>query len=173
MIAKPLLKTAASFIAIAAFAACATSRAARASCSRRRPTAAEAQAYVDSAERDLAAMSERENRIAWLYNTYINYDTEWLQQRSDAEGTAARVRMASGAARFANIEMPAETRRKIDLLRLSLSLPAPQREGAAEELAAINTRLASRVFNRAHRLSGPPSHSRRSRDVDGYRAQSR
>jgi peptidyl-dipeptidase A len=143
MLAKPLLKTFASFIAIAAFAACASTTTPPAT-TEAAPTAAEAQAYVEGVERDLTAMSERENRIAWLYSTYINYDTEWLQQRSDAEGTAARVRMASGAARFADVEMPAETRRKINLLRLSLSVPAPQREGAADELAAINTRLASR-----------------------------
>jgi peptidyl-dipeptidase A len=144
MFAKPLLKTAASFIAIAAFAACATTPVAEQPAAAAGPTAADAQAYVEAAERDLTTMSERENRIAWLYNTYINYDTEWLQQRSDAEGTEARVRLAAGAARFANVDMSAETRRKIDLLRLSLSLPAPQREGAAAELAAINTRLASR-----------------------------
>jgi peptidyl-dipeptidase A len=144
MLAKPLLKTFASFIAIAAFAACASTTTPTPPPAEAAPTAADAQAYVEGVERDLTAMSERENRIAWLYSTYINYDTEWLQQRSDAEGTAARVRMASGAARFADVEMPAETRRKINLLRLSLSVPAPQREGAAEELAAINTRLASR-----------------------------
>jgi peptidyl-dipeptidase A len=142
MLAKPLLKTFASFIAIAAFAACASTTTPAANTAEGAPTAAEAQAYVDGVERELTTMSERENRIAWLYSTYINYDTEWLQQRSDAEGTAARVRMATGAARFADVEMPAETRRKINLLRLSLSVPAPQ--GGAEELAAINTRLASR-----------------------------
>ncbi len=142
MLAKPLLKTFASFIAIAAFAACASTTTPAANTAEGAPTATEAQAYVDGVERELTTMSERENRIAWLYSTYINYDTEWLQQRSDAEGTAARVRMATGAARFADVEMPAETRRKINLLRLSLSVPAPQ--GGADELAAINTRLASR-----------------------------
>ncbi len=145
MLAKPLLRMAASWIAIAAFAACAstTDVAAPAETSAPAPTLAEAQAFVADAERDLAAMSEREARIAWLYSTYINFDTEWLQQRSDSAGTEARVRLASGAARFHGMELPADLRRKIDLLRLSLTLPAPQRAGAADELAAINTRMAS------------------------------
>ncbi len=147
MHAKPLWKIAASWIAIAAFAACTTTAAPNATpdpeSSAPTPTLAEAQAFVADAERDLAAMSEREARIAWLYSTYISFDTEWLQQRSDSAGTEARVRLASGAARFQGMELPAELRRKIDLLRLSLTLPAPQRAGAADELAAINTRMAS------------------------------
>lgn len=147
MLAKPLLKTAASWIAIAAFAAaCATTptTGAGAGASAQGPaTVEQAQAYVEAAERELAERSEYEARIAWVYNTYINFDTEWLLQRSDADATEARVRLASGAGRFANLDLPPDTRRKIDLLRLSLVLPAPQREGAADELSQITTRLAS------------------------------
>ena len=144
MISKPLLRMAGAWLAIAAFAACAhTGDTAEAPATAAAPTAEEAQAYVEAAERELAERSEREARIAWVYNTYINYDTEWLLQRSDAEGTEARVRLASGAGRFANTELPADTRRKVDLLRLSLTLPAPQTEGAASQLSEITTRLSS------------------------------
>ena len=145
MIAKPLLKTAASWIAIAAFAAAAPRR-------RRRPTARRRAGPADAEAAQPSSMPPSGNwrsapstkaRIAWVYNTYINYDTEWLLQRSDADGTEARVRLASGAARFANVELPPDHRRKVDLLRLGLTLPAPQREGAAEQLSQITTRLAS------------------------------
>jgi peptidyl-dipeptidase A len=148
MIAKPLLKAAASWIAIAAFAAaCATpptSYPTGSNAGARGPaTAASAEEFVAAAEAELAERSEYEARIAWVYNTNITYDTEWLLQRSDAEATEARVRLASGAGRFANVELPADTRRKIDLLRLSLVLPAPQTEGSADQLSQITTRLAS------------------------------
>ncbi len=145
MLAKPLLKAAASWIAIAAFAAaCATTPAQSGSAAPQGPpTVAEAQTFIDDAERQLAEMSERESRIAWIYSTYINFDSEWLQQRSDSAGTEARVQLASQAARFQNLDLPPDLRRKVDLLRLSLTLPAPQREGAAEQLAAVNTRMAS------------------------------
>ncbi|MGD9982191.1 MAG: M2 family metallopeptidase, partial [Hyphomonadaceae bacterium] len=145
MIAKPLLRTAASWIAIAAFAAaCATTPATTAGGASTGPANAEsAAAFVQAAEEELMRRSEYEGRVAWVYNTYINYDTEWLLQRSDAEGTEARVRLASEAGRYANVELPADTRRKVDLLRLSLTLPAPQREGAASQLSEITTRLAS------------------------------
>jgi peptidyl-dipeptidase A len=145
MIAKPLLKAAASWIAIAAFAAaCATTPAAQQSDSGGDvATTQEAQTYVEAAERELAERSEFENRTAWAYETNINYDTEWLLQRATAEGTEARVRLASGAGRFAGIGLPDDVRRKVDLLRLSLVMPAPRRDGAADELATITTRLSS------------------------------
>jgi len=145
MLAKPLLKMAASWIAIAAFAAaCATADGTSPPGQSGPATAQSAQEFVAAAEAELMERSEREARIAWVYNTYINYDTEWLLQRSDAEGTEARVRLANAAGRYADTELPPDLRRKVDLLRLSLVLPAPQREGAAAELSEVNTRMASR-----------------------------
>ena len=144
MLVKSILKKAASLLAIAAFAACATATAPVAqTASPAQPNAEQAQAYVEAAERELNAMSETENRTAWVYENFITYDTEWLLQRVSAAGTEARVRLASGAAQFQALDLPADTRRKLDLLRLSLVLPAPQREGAADELAQITTRLSS------------------------------
>ncbi len=144
MLAKPLLKTAASWIAIAAFAAACATAMPNGTANQDPPATAEnAQAFVDAAEQELLERYEREARIAWIYNTYINYDTEWLLQRSDAEGTEARVRLASQAGRYADVDLPPDTRRKVDLLRLSLTLPAPQRDGAAAQLSEITTRLAS------------------------------
>src|SRR5690606_17517272 len=55
----------------------------------------------------------------------------------------ALVRVASGAARYQGLELPEDTERKLKLLRLSLTLPAPQTEGAADQLSQITTRLAS------------------------------
>ncbi|MCR6644120.1 MAG: M2 family metallopeptidase [Terricaulis sp.] len=141
MLSKPLWRAAGCFLAIAAFAACAhtaeTTDAPAAS------AADEARAYIESAEAELATRSEYEARIAWVYQTYINYDTEWLLQRTDAEGTEARVRLASGAGRFSDADLPPELRRRVDMLRLSLTMPAPQTEGAAAQLAEITTRLSS------------------------------
>jgi len=145
MLAKPILKMAASWIAIAAFAACATTTTPNGDASAEGATTpASAAAFVTAAEAELAERSEREARIAWIYNTYINFDTEWLLQRSDAEATEARVRLASEAGRYAGVELPADVRRKVDLLRLSLVLPAPQGAEAAAELSRITTALASR-----------------------------
>ena len=78
-----------------------------------------------------------------VYNNFITYDTERLLEQARAESIEADVRLANAAARFASIDVDAETRRKLDQLRLGLTLPAPQTDGAAAELAQITTRLAS------------------------------
>ncbi len=154
MAAKKFLKTAASLIVIAAFAtascttaqvngASSSSSGSAASSSQGAATAAEAQAYVEAAENELKALYERQSRVSWVYSNFITYDTEWLNQRSDAEATATLVRLASGAARFQNLQLDPAVRRKLDLLRLSLVLPAPQTPGAADRLSELTTHMAS------------------------------
>ncbi|WP_443748775.1 M2 family metallopeptidase [Asticcacaulis solisilvae] len=107
------------------------------------PTAEDARAYVDSAEKTLAELSEYDNRVQWVRSTFINYDTEWLQTKADAALNAATVKLAVGAAKFNDIDVDPVTRRKLNLLRLSQVLPAEDKPGAAEDLAAVSTRLDS------------------------------
>lgn len=108
-----------------------------------KPTAAEAKAYADDAEKQLAALSEAANHAAWARATYIIHDTEWLETKANAALTEATVKLALGAAKFNDVEVDADTRRKLDLLRLSQVLPAADRPGAAEELAGLTTKLDS------------------------------
>ena len=108
-----------------------------------RPTPEEAKAYVDDAEKTLAALSEYDNHVQWVRATNINSDTEWLQTKADAALNAATVKLAVGAARFNDVDVDPVTRRKLNLLRLSQTLPAEDKPGAAENLAAVATRLDS------------------------------
>jgi peptidyl-dipeptidase A len=107
------------------------------------PTAVDATAFVADAETRLAALSEEAARIQWTRATNITYDTMWLESRINAEYTELQVELANGAARFNDVEVPADVRRKLNLLRLGIVLPAPDRPGAAAELAEITTRLDS------------------------------
>ncbi|MEY4241429.1 MAG: hypothetical protein RJA14_1125, partial [Pseudomonadota bacterium] len=99
--------------------------------------------FVADAETRLAALSEEAARIQWSRATNITYDTMWLESRINAEYTELQVELANGAARFNDVEVPADVRRKLNLLRLGIVLPAPNRPGAAGELAEITTRLDS------------------------------
>ena len=107
------------------------------------PTAADAKAYADDAEARLAALSEFDNRVQWTRSTYINFDTEWLQTKADAALNEATVQLAMGAAKFNDVDADPVTRRKLNLLRLSQTLPAEDKPGAAEALAAVSTKLDS------------------------------
>ncbi|HEY4547151.1 MAG TPA: M2 family metallopeptidase [Pedomonas sp.] len=108
-----------------------------------RPTAQEAAAFVAEAEKVLGDLSEYASRIAWINATYINYDSDWLASRSGAEFTELGVKYAKGAARFNDLKLDYDTRRKLDILKQGLTLPAPSTPGAAKELNDIATRLQS------------------------------
>jgi peptidyl-dipeptidase A len=100
-------------------------------------------AFVADAEKRLADLSEEAARIQWTRATNITHDTMWLESRINAEYTELQVELANGAARFNDVQVPADVRRKLNLLRLGIVLPAPNRPGAATELAEITTRLDS------------------------------
>ncbi|WP_029086808.1 M2 family metallopeptidase [Brevundimonas aveniformis] len=102
-----------------------------------------ARAFVLDAERRLMEMSEYAGRVSWVRNTYITFDTMWLEARANAEYTELGVELANEAARFNDVDADPETRRKLNLLRQGLVAPAPNRPGAASELAEIGTRMDS------------------------------
>ncbi|VAV91625.1 Peptidyl-dipeptidase A precursor [hydrothermal vent metagenome] len=103
----------------------------------------EAAAFIDEVETWSRDFGEYGARVAWVQATYINYDTNWLVTRVDTESTEMGVKFANQAKRFNDLELPAELRRKIEAIKLGLNLPAPERPGAAAELAEINTRMGS------------------------------
>jgi peptidyl-dipeptidase A len=110
----------------------------------RAPTAAEADAFVARAERELGDFSVINNRAQWVNATYITDDTDTLAAYFGTIGTEMGVRYASEAARYLTAPgLSPDTRRKLNLLRNGLVLAAPTTPGAAAELNRISTDLAS------------------------------
>lgn len=107
------------------------------------PTPAEAKAFIDKAEADLAALSQYVNKASWVRATYITEDTQWLEAKAGAEATELATKLAIDAARYDQTPVDPVTRRKLDILKRALVAPAPQRPGAADEMATIASRLDS------------------------------
>ena len=107
------------------------------------PTAEGAAAFVADAEKQLADLFEYAARVQWVRATNITFDTMWLESKVNAEVTELQVKLAGEAARFNDVQVAPDVRRKLNLLRLGIVLPAPARAGAAAELAEITTRLDS------------------------------
>ncbi|MEI6484683.1 MAG: M2 family metallopeptidase [Sphingomonadales bacterium] len=108
------------------------------------PSAADAKAFVASAEAQLSAYSDKAQRVAWVNATYITDDTDAMAADAGAEGTLLQVKLAKEAAKFNSVTgLDADTARKLFLLRQAIVLPAPDAPGAAQELAEIATRLQS------------------------------
>ncbi|WP_310467018.1 M2 family metallopeptidase [Sphingomonas sp.] len=103
-----------------------------------------ARAFVAAAEKDLHEFGLIGARAAWVNETYVNDDTDALATYFGAIGTEKGVKYAKEAARFAAVPgLDADTKRKLDLLRGSLGLAAPDTPGAATELNTLTTRLQS------------------------------
>ena len=108
------------------------------------PTAQEAREFVARAERELAEFSVLNSRAQWVNATYITEDTDALAAHFGTIGTEMGVRLATEAARYQNVaSLDADTRRKLNILRSGLVLPAPTTAGAAAELNRIATDLQS------------------------------
>jgi len=117
------------------------------------PTKAEAEAFVARAERELAEFSVIAGRAHWVNSTYITQDTDALAAYFGTIGTQMGVRFAGEAARMATAPgIDADTIRKLNVLRLGLTLPAPTTEGAAAELNRISTDLGSQYGRGRGRL---------------------
>ncbi|RFB01688.1 M2 family metallopeptidase [Parvularcula marina] len=108
-----------------------------------KPSAREAKAFIAEVEENYEQLWEEAARIAWLKATYINFDSNWLEAKINAELTEIAVEYANRAKDFDDTRVSDDVRRKLNILKQSITLPAPTRDGAASELAAITSRLDS------------------------------
>ncbi|MBW3618389.1 MAG: M2 family metallopeptidase [Proteobacteria bacterium] len=107
-------------------------------------TTAGARAFVADAEQRLSRAGEFANRAAWVRANFITDDTQWLETKAGGEFNELASRLAKSAARYNRLAgLDPETTRKLQLLQRALVLPAPARPGAADQLAALGTKLDS------------------------------
>ncbi len=120
-------------------------------------TAADADAFVAKAEKELGEFSIYNARVQWINNTYINEDSDAVAAKVGADGTEMSVRYASEAAKYQALPgLSADTKRKLDILRGGIVLPAPATKEAAAELNTIATRLNSTYGKGKGTLNGQP-----------------
>ena len=106
-----------------------------------RPTAAEAQAFMDKAEATLLDLTTEAGRAQWVQSTYIIDDTEILAAAANERAIRAAVEFAKQARRFDGVEMPPELARKFKLLKLSLTMATPDDAKEAAELTRIQASM--------------------------------
>jgi peptidyl-dipeptidase A len=121
------------------------------------PTVADAEAFLAKAEKDLFDFSVEGAQVAWINATYITDDTDAIAAKYGEIGTEKAVQYALDAAKYQNVVgLSPEAKRKLDILRGGLVLPAPTTEGAAKELSEIATRLNSSYGKGKGTLKGQP-----------------
>ncbi len=100
-------------------------------------TAAEAEKFIADAEKRLMDLSVQYARADWVKSTYITDDTESLSAEKNKEVIAATTELAEQSRRFDGVELPDDVARKLKLLKLSLTLPAPSNAAERDELTKI------------------------------------
>ena len=144
---KTMIKAASSALALAALLAAAPAlaqAAAPTAAPAAAPTAAEADAFVAATEKEYGEFMNFAAQVQWINSTYLTEDTDAVAAKVGADDTEMQVRYAKGAARFDGVKgLSADTRRKLDIIKQRIVLPAPDTPGAARELNDIATRLQS------------------------------
>src|SRR5271170_1194861 len=105
------------------------------------PTVAEARAFVDDVDAQLRKLWAFRDRVSWVNENFITDDTEALAAQGE-ERTAAYVGEAiRQSRRFQPIaaELPSDVARKLYLLSVAQTIPAPSDEAPRSELAEIET----------------------------------
>jgi len=107
------------------------------------PTPDDARAFVERVETALSEAEEEAARIAWVKETNITFDTNWLEARANQRMTEMRVDFANEAKQFEGLDLAPPLQRKLDKIRSSITIPAPSTAGAAKELSEINAAMSA------------------------------
>lgn len=106
-------------------------------------TAADAEAFLDNAQRDIEKMQVPAAHAAWSYATNINYDTAAVSAYFNEVLSTKVAKLSKEAAKFNDVEVDADTRRQLDLLKNGLTMPPPADATKAERLAKIGSDLSA------------------------------
>lgn len=105
------------------------------------PDKAQAIAFINDAEAKMAELSIESNRAEWIYSNFITDDTAALSAAVGEKVSAASVKFAKEAAKYANVQLDPVNARKLNILRSALVLPAPLDPAKNAELAQISSEL--------------------------------
>jgi peptidyl-dipeptidase A len=104
-------------------------------------SAEDATDFLIRVEQELITLNIEGSRAEWIYENFITEDTAKLSASASQNSTEAGVRFAVEAAKFDQVKVSAEQRRKLNTLKQSLVMPAPQDSKKSAELAKIGAKL--------------------------------
>ncbi|HUR37374.1 MAG TPA: M2 family metallopeptidase [Terriglobales bacterium] len=106
-------------------------------------TPAQAEKFVKDAEKDLLDLGIKASRTAWVQSTYITDDTEALAAEANEALTKRVTELAEESTKFDGLKLSYDVDRKLKLLKLALSVPAPKNDAERAELTKISVSMES------------------------------
>src|SRR5215217_2558857 len=97
----------------------------------------EAEKFLQDAEKRLLELNIKAGRADWVKSTFITDDTEALAAEANESLIGATTELAEQARRLENTDVSPETKRKLKLLKLALTLPAPKDPAERSELTKL------------------------------------
>ncbi|MDH3254867.1 MAG: M2 family metallopeptidase [Acidobacteriota bacterium] len=107
------------------------------------PTLEEAEAFLATAEARLLELVIELSRNQWVQANFITEDTDILAARAYDRMIGEAMQFAKGATRFDGLDLPYDVARKLKLLKVGLTLPAPSDAAQRSELTQIAAGLES------------------------------
>lgn len=96
-----------------------------------------AEKFLADAEKRLLDLNIKAGRAEWVKSTFITEDTEALAASANEAVIAATTELAEQSRRYENVDLSPEAKRKLKLLKLALTLPAPKNPDERAELTRI------------------------------------
>jgi len=106
-------------------------------------TVKDVDAFLDKVAVALVRLGLEGNKAEWIYQNFITEDTAALSSAANQEMTEAMVSFAVTAATFDDVKVSDTQRRKLNMLKQSIVIPAPQDAKKSTELANIGAKLGS------------------------------
>jgi len=106
-------------------------------------TPADARAFLEMVNETTLRLGIQQNQASWVQQTYITDDSEALAARASQAANEAGARFAKESTKYDHVEVPADQRRQLQLLKTSLVLAAPSDPKESDELSKIMARLES------------------------------
>jgi peptidyl-dipeptidase A len=107
-------------------------------------TADEARKFLEETTARLLELAISASRAEWVQQNFITEDTEALFAARQEELLGASIAAAKEARRFDGVELPADLRRQLDLLKQGgISIPAPSDPAKTGEVSRLSASLSS------------------------------
>jgi peptidyl-dipeptidase A len=101
----------------------------------------EAEKFLQDAEKRLLDLNIKAGRADWVKSTFITDDTEAMAAEANESVIAATTELAEQARKYEKLDLSPELKRKLKLLKLSLTLPAPKDPAERTELTKITAAM--------------------------------